>query len=205
MQEFARKMVRSHPGTLAALSATKFLDQSDDLLLMRTIADSLSRSYPDNAYVQEFEGLVSGLEKLPPGAEAPSIALKSPEGKTISLSDFRGKVVLIDFWASWCNPCRRANPDLKRLYEKYRSQDFEIFGVSLDDKADAWTEAISKDNLPWKHGSELKGWESRCVTDYVLDAIPYSVLVDKDGKIIAKGLPPEDLDLRINESLRKKP
>lgn len=203
MAGFARQLVKEHPSALATLSATKFLEQSGDLKLMRMLADSLTLSFPGNQYVQDYVALVSDLEKLPPGSEAPPIALQSIDGKKIALADYRGKIVLVDFWASWCQPCRRANPDLVRLYSKYKSDRVEFVGVSLDDNMEAWKRAVKNDGLTWPQVSELKKWDSRCVDDYKISSIPYSILLDETGKIVAKGLTPEDLELKIQEMLRK--
>jgi thiol-disulfide isomerase/thioredoxin len=154
--------------------------------------------------VEDYLKLVKDLEALPPGSAAPAITGTTPDGKKISLTDFRGKLVLVDFWASWCGPCRRANPDLRRLYEKYRSDRFDLLGVSLDEDAASWKQAIEKDGLVWPQLSELRKWDSKCVQDYRIEAIPFSVLVDEAGKIIAKGLSAEELDREIRAALNKK-
>jgi thiol-disulfide isomerase/thioredoxin len=204
MREYAREMIREHPGSLASLSATKFLDQSNDLELMQLLADSLYKRHQGNPYVEDYRRLVSELRMLPPGSTAPPIELKTPEGRPVTLDDFKGKVLLVDFWASWCAPCRRANPDLKRLYDKHRADAFAVLGVSLDDNPEAWKQAIRQDALPWTQVSELKKWDSKCVKDYHIEAIPFSVLLDRDGKILAKGLEPEQLEPIILEALHKK-
>ncbi|MFM2207933.1 MAG: hypothetical protein RL213_1908 [Bacteroidota bacterium] len=204
MREYARKTVREHPGALASLSATKFLDQSNDLELMQLLADSLDKRYSGNPYVEDYRRLVTELRMLPPGSQAPPIELNTPEGKKVTLEDFKGKVLLVDFWASWCGPCRRANPDLKRLYDKHRADAFDVLGVSLDDNPEAWKQAIRQDGLPWTHVSEMKKWDSKCVKDYHIEAIPFSVLLDGEGRILAKGLDPEQLEPIILEALHKK-
>ncbi len=126
------------------------------------------------------------------GNKAPEIALESPDGKIIKLSDLKGKMVLIDFWASWCGPCRRENPNLVSAYEKYSkakfkdAKGFEIYSVSLDRNKNAWLEGIAKDNLTWEyHVSDLKFWDSQAATDYNIRSIPASFLIDKDGIIVA--------------------
>jgi thiol-disulfide isomerase/thioredoxin len=204
MADFSRRLVNDNLSALASLSATKFLEQSGDLKLMRALADSLTLKFSGNRYVEDYTALVTDLEKLPPGSEAPPIVLQSIEGKKLSLADYKGKIVLVDFWASWCQPCRRANPDLVRLYKKYQSDRVEFIGVSLDDNMDSWKRAVKNDGLTWPQVSELKKWDSRCVEDYKISAIPYSILLDEEGKIVAKGLSPEDLELKIQELLRKK-
>ena len=131
MEKFASDFIRKNITSLVSLSATKFINQQAELELMNELRDSLVKVYPDNRYVNDYKTLMEELNKLPPQSSCPDISLKSPEGKTYSLSSLKGKVVLVDFWASWCSPCRRENPNIVNLYNKYKGKDFEIFGVSL--------------------------------------------------------------------------
>ena len=112
----------------------------------------------------------------------------------------RGKVVLIDFWASWCGPCRRENPNVVKLYEKYKDKGFEIFSISLDKDKTAWIKAIKDDNLKWtNHVSDLKYWSSEAAKLYGVSSIPSTVLIDKEGRVIAKNLRGRDLELKMKE------
>lgn len=122
------------------------------------------------------------------GGLAPDFTQKSPEGEAISLSDLRGKIVLVDFWASWCGPCRRENPNVVRLYEKYKDKGFEILGVSLDRNKEKWLQAIDQDGLDWLHVSDLKGWQNEVAKQYSVTSIPQTLLLDAEGKIIGKNL-----------------
>jgi thiol-disulfide isomerase/thioredoxin len=129
------------------------------------------------------------------GDEAPEIVMAGVDGKEIKLSSLRGKIVLIDFWASWCGPCRRENPNVVSAYEKYKkakwksAKGFDIFSVSLDQNADAWKAAIEKDALVWKnHVSDLKGWQNGAAAMYGVSSIPMSFLIDENGIILAKNL-----------------
>ncbi len=131
------------------------------------------------------------------GAVAPDFTQRTPEGEEMSLSDFRGKVVLVDFWASWCGPCRRENPNVVRLYDKYKDQGFEVLGVSLDRTKDKWLKAIEKDNLGWSHVSDLKGWKNEVAKMYSVRSIPHTVLVDREGKIIARNLRGDGLERKL--------
>ena len=136
---------------------------------------------------------------------APEITAKNPAGKELSLSSLKGKVVLVDFWASWCAPCRKENPTVVKMYNKYHAKGFEIFSVSLDQDATAWKTAIQKDGLHWtNHVSDLMGWQSPIVKQFDIQAIPYTVLINKEGKIVGVGLRGLDLERKLIEQLAKK-
>jgi thiol-disulfide isomerase/thioredoxin len=134
----------------------------------------------------------------------PEITIKNPAGKTLSLSALKGKIVLVDFWASWCAPCRQENPNVVKLYNKYHSKGFDIFSVSLDQDPAAWKAAIQKDGLLWpNHVSDLMGWESPIVKQFGIQGIPYTVLINKEGKIVGVGLRGADLERKLIELLSK--
>jgi len=136
---------------------------------------------------------------------APEIALKNPEGKEIKLSSLRGQYVLIDFWASWCGPCRKELPNVVRLFNKYKSKGFTVYSVSLDKDISAWEKAIQDDQLSWpNHVSDLLGWDSEMPTLYGFQGIPHTVLIDKEGRIIDSGLRGESLEQKLNELFKNK-
>jgi peroxiredoxin len=136
------------------------------------------------------------------GALAPEISLKNPDGKLIALSSLKGKVVLLDFWASWCRPCRAENPNVVRLYNKYKNKGFTVYSVSLDQNKDKWLAAISQDKLTWSnHVSELTGWKSSAGNKYGVSSIPKTFLIDVNGKIIAYDLRGNDLEKKLSEIL----
>ena len=184
----------------------------DNLKVLETIAKAFQAKYGDcpasNSVAFQYEQIAAGYEEyktIENGTlSAPDFTLTTPEGKALALSSLRGKVVLIDFWASWCGPCRKENPNLVKLYEKYKNKGFTILSVSLDDKEAAWKAAIEQDGLVWpNHVSDLKGWQSPMTKAkvYRFNAIPHTVLVSKDGKILGVGLRGELLEQKIKSIL----
>ncbi|ANI88761.1 hypothetical protein A9P82_05345 [Arachidicoccus ginsenosidimutans] len=134
--------------------------------------------------------------------QAPDLTMQTPDGKPMKISDFKGKYLLVDFWASWCGPCRGENPNVVKVYNKYKDKNFTILGVSLDNDKDAWIKAIKDDKLSWNHMSDLKQWNSAAVQAYGFQGIPFNVLIDPTGKIIADDLRGDDLDNKLAEVLK---
>ena len=145
---------------------------------------------------------IAKLESTAIGQIAPNFTITTPEGESISLYDIKGKVKLIDFWASWCGPCRGENPHVVEIYKEYHPKGLEIFGVSLDNNKEAWVKAIADDGLVWKHGSDLKGWQSAPAQLYSVTGIPHTVLLDENNKIIAKNLRGDELKQKIAKLLK---
>lgn len=159
--------------------------------------DSLVSTIPKDTgsdYVFNFVKNIESVRAVSSGQQAPEINLPTPDGRLAALSSLKGKYVLIDFWASWCAPCRKENPNLVRTYNKFKDQGFMIYGVSLDRNKKAWEEAILKDGLAWIHVSDLKYWDSEAAKLYRIESIPSNLLLDKTGKIIAKNLHGAELD-----------
>jgi peroxiredoxin len=136
------------------------------------------------------------------GKQAPALTLPDVNGKNVSIADFKGKYLLVDFWASWCGPCRGENPNVVAAFNKYKGKNFAILGVSLDKEKDPWQKAIAADKLAWTHVSDLQFWNSIAVKTFGFQGIPYNVLIDPQGKIIAESLRGEDLDKKLAEVLK---
>jgi thiol-disulfide isomerase/thioredoxin len=210
-----REFVKRNMRTPAALNAVGRLDMEREFELYQELRDELRKVMPRSSYFTQFRQRVDQVEQqmlamrlqeeemkrlgslLPIGSEAPEIRQQTPEGGTYALSQMRGKVVLIDFWASWCRPCRIENPAVKRVYDKYKGKGFDILGVSLDRDHGAWVGAIKQDGLPWKHVSDLGFWQNAAAQEYGVQSIPFTVLVDREGKILEKGLRAHDLEARL--------
>ena len=160
--------------------------------------DSVNSKSP---WVQSIREKADAAERLAIGQPFVDIQLSAPDGGEIALSDYAGKdkYVLVDFWASWCRPCRMANPDMVKLYNKYKDKGFEIVGVSLDKDKTEWTKAIKADALAWPQMSDMKFWQSKGAGLYLVHSIPYTVLLDKEGIIIAKGLQNDELQKKLKE------
>lgn len=179
---------------LVALWATNFLPAETELATLEEIGARFAQARPNHPQVKPFLENLIRLKGAAEGSEAPEIALNTPEGTVLPLSSLRGKYVLIDFWASWCGPCRRENPNVIKTYAKYKDKGFEIYGVSLDKDRQAWLKAIEVDQLTWKHVSDLQYWNSVAAQAYQVSSIPMTFLLDPQGKIIAKGLRGETLN-----------
>ncbi|MGV6861526.1 MAG: redoxin domain-containing protein [Putridiphycobacter sp.] len=180
------------------------------------VANAMREKYPYSEYpdmiMQDEMAIRNQIEMMKNQAAmqtagpqlAPDIALQTPEGKELKLSDLRGKVVLLDFWASWCMPCRQENPNVVANYERFKSKGFTVFSVSLDTDKAAWEQAIKSDNLSWpNHVSDLKGWQTPVIQQYGVNSIPSSFLIDQDGYIIASNLRGAALEQKLLEVLGK--
>ena len=207
--EIVSKKILENTNSFASIMAIQQIKPEIYLHVYKALDKGLTNRYPNNDDAKAFHGMVEQAEMMVNrtqaikiGAEAPELILPMPNDKELALTSLRGKVVLIDFWASWCGPCRKELPNVKRCYEKYKSKGFEILGVSLDKNREDWLDAITKEGLTWPQVSDLKFWQSEACSIYAVQSIPYTVLVDKDGKIIATDLRGADLDTKLAEVLK---
>ena len=186
--------IKANPGSWASLDALAGMPLPA-YATVGPLYEGLSPQLRNSAVGRAYGELVKGLKTVAVGAQAPEFAQQTPDGKTVSLRDYRGKYVLVDFWANWCGPCRQENPAVIKAYNEYKSRNFEVLSVSLDDeKARAkWVKAIADDQLPWTQVSDLKGWENAAARLYHITGIPQNYLIDPNGKIVASNLKGEGL------------
>jgi len=215
-REFTFDFIRQNLNSMASLMALyqqisprhPLLDPVKDYRYFAMVDSSLSILYPESESVQNLHRQVveiseqkrianSAFERLGTGRRAPEIVLQGPLGDTIVLSSLQGQYVLLDFWASWCAPCRQENPNLVKAYNKYHDRGLEIFQVSLDRSREAWIKAIDEDNLSWVHASDLLMWNSVVVPVYNIQGIPMNYLLDAEGRIIDKNLRGERLQDKL--------
>ncbi len=190
------------------IATLMFLDQfpkEQNASLHEEVINALYKRYPAHLIVKErYQIMNSPSGRTGIGAMAPELAFPDPEGNIRKLSDLRGKVVLLDFWASWCGPCRRESPNVRNVYQKYHDLGFEVFSVSLDRDGNSWKKAIKDDQLVWpNHVSDLKYWSSEAAAIYGVRSIPAMFLLDRDGRIVAKDLRGAALENAVRELLSK--
>jgi peroxiredoxin len=195
------KFAHEHSNSLISFYAISLVNPSGNEAAMVTYAEKVGPELKKNSAVKSFVEKVARLKTLQVGQPAPTFSIPSIDGKTINLADFKGKYTLIDFWASWCAPCRNENPNVVKAYQKYKNRNFTILGISLDKDKAAWKQAIAQDGLTWTHASELADFSGATVRLYQVEAIPASFMIDPDGKIIARDLRGQELDAFLNKTL----
>ena len=198
-----KQYVFEHPKSIGAAFFV-ITESSYSTAEIDSLYNNFDSSILQNAYVKQIKNLVDAGKRTAIGQQAPDFELPNLNGKSTSLSSLKNKYVFVDFWASWCGPCRTQNPGIVAAYKKYKGKEFDILSVSLDDDRLAWKEAIKQDKLTWQHVSDLKGWESSVVPVYGIRSLPATILLDKAGKIIASGINPTQLEEKLAEVLKLK-
>ncbi|MDR6784488.1 peroxiredoxin [Pedobacter africanus] len=201
-EALATKFIAQHPGSGVSpfLLWANRLDMTTEVKLYSSLDSNL---LADNSYFKFITPSMVGQRNTAIGKMVPAMKQADTLGNMVSLRDFKGKYLLIDFWASWCVPCRAANPGMVKLYNHYKSKNFTVLGISLDknDKS-KWTDAIRKDGLTWNHISDLKGWDNEISRAFGVNSIPATVLVDPNGVIIARNLSEKELETLLEEKLK---
>lgn len=197
--DYIQKNIDKEQGEFILLGSFQMFSPDTVILMVDKTRPSFQNSDAGKQLIEYYKPIVQRTA----GSKFTDLDLKDLSGKTVKLSDYvgKGKVVLIDFWASWCAPCIREMPDLVKLYDEYKDKDFEIVGISLDDQEETWKNTVDKFNVKWPQISDLKGWKSDVVKQYAIYSIPFTLLVDKDGTIIGENIQGKDLTQKLNELL----
>lgn len=199
-----KDFIKSHPKSAVSgyIIANDLNNPSIPLTELIEALTYIDKSIENTAYIKTANKRVNDAKGTMVGYTATTFSQSNTEGKTVNLTDFRGKYVLIDFWASWCKPCRMENPNVVAAYNRFKDKGFTVLGVSMDSNKDAWVTAIKQDNLTWTHVSDLKGWGNEVGKLYGVTGIPQNYLLDKEGKIVAKDLRGPALDEKLAEIIK---
>jgi peroxiredoxin len=198
-----KQFITSHPKSIASIwlmmnELRSRLEPEE----FRQLFESLDKSVQESQYGQSVTAYVKSLKANVLNVAADDFSQEDTKGKPVKLSSFRGKYVLVDFWASWCGPCRQENPNVVKAYNRFKDKNFTILGVSLDDNRDRWLRAIDQDGLAWTQVSDLRGWGNEVAVQYGVQSIPTNFLVDPAGKIIARNLRGEELEAKLEQLLK---
>lgn len=206
LNDYLKQFIQTTPNATLGVLALGWASRSFQPAQMDIALKGLKTRFPGNTFLAEME---KNSQQQPEqstgdswvGKTVPELVMPDVNGKDVSIASFRGKFVLIDFWASWCGPCRMENPNVVKAYNEFKGKNFTILGVSLDKDKDAWRKAIAQDHLSWTQMSDLKYWNSQAVETFGFQGIPFNVLVDPSGKVIAESLRGEELDSKLKQVL----
>lgn len=191
--------IKNKMGSTIGIYATSIRWQGEDNSdFYKSIANSFQKAHPNLNVTKKINEKITRLEQTAVGGIAPDIKMKDANGEIITLSSVHKKLTLIDFWASWCGPCRSESDVLNKVYNKYKDKGFEIYGISLDTKKDKWLKAIEKDNRTWPNVSSLEGFKTPAAFNFTVTALPLNYLIDQDNKIIGKNLHNEELEILVD-------
>lgn len=196
-----KKFIASHLSSYVSLDKIKGMGYNADYSEIYKLYQTLDPALRASERGKEFETALSVLKRGGNGQKMIDFTQNDMNGKPVCFSSFKGKYVLVDFWASWCGPCRAENPNVLKAYQKFESKGFTVLGVSLDDNAEKWKKAVEEDKMPWTQVSDLKGWKNEVSTYYGIRGIPSNYLVNAEGIIVARNLRGADLENKLKELL----
>jgi len=191
--------IRQHPNSYVSAWELVHIVSDRNLEESRQLFAAMDKSVQSSSLGQEIAVRIKTLSSITTGKQAPAFTQKNVQDQPVSLSSYAGKYVLLEFWASWCGPCRAENPNLRKDYQQYHQKGFEVLAVSLDHVKENWEKAIAQDSLPWMHVSDLKGWKNEVGQLYGVNAVPANFLIDPSGKIVAQNLRGEALNKKLAE------